>query len=493
LTLWYASTIAVVAGGSALWSLHLLRRVLEDRTDHFLEETRRGFLSVLATEESEYADRDQAIQAAVAEIGFTDTRLLVVDSTGAVAGRSAARGLSEWIGDEAEWEVALAMEIADLRQERTVAPLPLAAAVRAGVQRSTVGDGAGFRIASGAILLHGTPYDVVAARSLADVVGTLDQVRRAYLIAVPLVLIVSAFGGYLLARRALSPVSTMARRASAMGAVTLHERLPIANPSDELGELATAFNGLLSRLEQAFGQQRRFLADASHELRTPVAVLLAESEVALSRPCRTDAEYRDALQVMRNSTVHLSHIVEDLFVLARSDNGQLPLRRENLYLDEIADDCARAMQSVAAARQVHVVSAHVLPTDTGAPMRGDPALLERLLYNLIDNAIKHSPPSGTVSVTVRDTGADWTVTVSDQGPGIAPELHTVIFERFVRGPSAQSTVAGAGLGLAIARWVAEHHGGTLVLTHTGTTGSEFTARLPKTDQNGPAAAATSLT
>jgi signal transduction histidine kinase len=497
LAIWYASTLAVVLGASAFLSLRIVRSVLDERTDHFLQESRRGFLSVLTTEEREYPDSQQAIEAAVAEIGFVDTRLLVINAEGAVVGVSAARGLGATPSGMQERQGELAAVLAEQQRQDASVPKPLAEAIHVVPHQLTVPIGEGFRMAFSRILLHGRPYTVAAVRSLDDLIGTMNQVRHAYLIAIPVVLIAATAGGYVLARRAMAPVSAMARRAQAISASTLHERLPLANPADELGELGGVMNGLLARLEAAFSRQRQLVADASHELRTPVAVLLAESEVTLSRASRPEGEYRDSLQVIRNATLRLSRIVEDLFVLASSDGGRVPHRDEALYLDEVADDCVRAMQTVAKTHDVRLRTSHAVPAPDGALLRGDPELLGRLVFNLVDNAIKYSPRGGTVLVSVGDAEDRWTLTVSDQGPGVAAELRPHIFERFVRGDAARARSAhdprpsgredgvvvarasGAGLGLAIARLVAEHHGGTLVLTRSDDTGSEFTAHLPK--------------
>jgi len=498
LALWYASTLAVVLGGSAFWSLRLVQSVLDERTDHFLEESRRGFLSVLSTEEREYPDSQDAIDAAVAEIGFVDTRIVVMNANGAVVGVSAARGLGATPSGLQERDGDVAESLAARQRRDATAAKPLAEAIYAVPYRVTVPVGEGLRVAFGRMLLHGRPYTVAAIRSRDDVINTMNQVRHAYLIAIPVVLIAATAGGYVLARRAMAPVTAMARRAQAISASTLHDRLPLANPADELGELGGVVNGLLARLEAAFSRQRQLVADASHELRTPVAVLLAESEVTLGRASRPEGEYRDSLQVIRNATLRLSRIVEDLFVLASSDGGRVPHRDEALYLDEVADDCVRAMQTVAKTQDVLLRASHAVPAPEGALLRGDPELLGRLVFNLVDNAIKYSPRGGTVLVSVRDAEDRWTLTVTDQGPGVAAELRPHIFERFVRGDAARARSArepvrsgsadgvvvartsGAGLGLAIARWVAEHHGGTLALTRSDDTGSEFTATLPRT-------------
>jgi signal transduction histidine kinase len=262
--------------------------------------------------------------------------------------------------------------------------------------------------------------------------------------------------------------------------------LPVENPHDELGELATVINGLLARVETSFDQQRRFVADASHELRTPTAIIRAEAEIALAREARAESEYREALRVVQDAGHRLSRIVDDLFLLARADAGHRPLQRELLYLDELAADAARAMQGLAAPRSIKL---EVVPMPE-APFIGDAELLGRMLLNLLDNAIKYSPDAGTVTVSLGRTDSGYELRVADEGPGIPIEAQQHIFERFFRVDKARSrgersATSGAGLGLAIARWVALAHGGTLELRQSGPDGSEFVVVLPAESMGSP--------
>lgn len=244
---------------------------------------------------------------------------------------------------------------------------------------------------------------------------------------------------------------------------------------------------LLGRLETSFEQQRRFVADASHELRTPTAIIRAESEVALGRDSRTEVEYRDALRVVQDAGHRLSRIVDDLFLLARADAGHRPLNAEPLYLDELMADAVRAMQALASQRsvQLDIVS---MPE---APFVGDAELLGRMLLNLLDNAIKYSPRGGAVSVWLETTSRGYEIRVVDDGPGIPREAQGTIFERFFRVDKARSrgdrsATSGAGLGLAIARWVAVAHGGTVALVRSTAAGSEFLVTLPADANRSPA-------
>lgn len=491
LTLWYTAALALVLSTFAAWSLVVVHQVLESRTDHFLEEARRAFLAVLATEEQEYPKSDEAIRAALDEIRFDDTRLLMLDANARIVGISNARGASSAILGQRFTEVQVEAAIAEATGQTSALPPSLADAPHAPAALTTIEVGEGLRMAFGPVLLHGRTHIVAAVRTRRELKETMERVTRAYLIAIPLGLLVAVAGGYTLARRALAPIVAMSAHARAISASTLHERLPIANPHDELGGLAGIVNALLSRLENAFSQQRQFVADASHELRTPVAVLRAESEVTLSRSGRSEEEYRASLRIVRDASQRLSRIVDDLFMLARADSGQMHVRRESLYLDELVDDSVRAMQAVAAARDIELQTDRRIDAAIGASMIGDPDLIQRILFNLLDNAIKYSHPGSVVRISLADAGSEWVLTVADNGPGIPLEMQSHIFERFVRADPVRasqyrssaapdrSKSSGAGLGLAIARRIAEYHGGVLSLTRSDANGSEFKATLPK--------------
>jgi heavy metal sensor kinase len=307
----------------------------------------------------------------------------------------------------------------------------------------------------------------------------MAEARDAFLVAIPLVLAVATIGGYALARKSLRPVLAMSNQAARIGATTLHERLPVVNERDELGRLATVFNDLLGRLDRSFHQQRQLMADASHELRTPVAVMCGEAELALSRADRSAEEYREALATIHGEGRRLRRIVDDLFLLARANADDQPLVLTELYLDELTGECVRAMQALAVRREIRLV----YEPGGELPFRGDEALLKRLVMNLLDNAIKYTPAGGHVTVTAGRRGERYRVAVADTGPGVPAELRERIFERFYRAYPADSRngaadTGGAGLGLPIARWVAEVHGGRLELARAGAGGSEFVVDLP---------------
>lgn len=327
------------------------------------------------------------------------------------------------------------------------------------------------------VRVRGETFTVALLRPVDDDSEVLEQVRRAFAVLLPLILLLAGLAGYLLARRALAPVAAMARQAERIGAGNLQARLPGGNPHDELGELAAVLNGLLQRLDDAFARQRRFMADASHELRTPTAIVRGEAEVALSRPDRAPGEYREALHVVLREAERLARTVDDLFTLARADAGRYPLVPAELYLDELVAECCRAFRTVAAERAV------VVRCDAAveAPLRGDATLLRRLLINLLDNATRHTPAGGSVCVTLQMHADEYHLDVADTGPGIAQAAVPHLFERFFRADPARGRSRagdGAGLGLPIARWIAEAHGGRLELLRTGAEGTVFLLRLP---------------
>jgi signal transduction histidine kinase len=271
----------------------------------------------------------------------------------------------------------------------------------------------------------------------------------------------------------------MAGSARRIGAENLGEQLPVANPRDELGQLAVTFNELLARLHEAFERQRRFMADASHELRTPLSVMGATAGVTLRKRHRKEDEYREAVQMMSEQTQRLSRIVKDMFTLARADAGRYPLNKRPLYLNDLLEEIARAGELLAAEKSVKVEIIDSLE----AGFHGDEDLLRRMILNLVDNAIKHTPQGGVVRLGLSEDAPDYLISISDTGPGIPSEAQAHIFERFYRAGAARSRPedgdgAGAGLGLSIASWIAQAHDGSLELTRSDQTGTTFTVRLP---------------
>jgi signal transduction histidine kinase len=243
--------------------------------------------------------------------------------------------------------------------------------------------------------------------------------------------------------------------------------------ADEVGQLARAFNRLLQRLGDALQTQRQFMADASHELRTPVSVIHTATEVTLDRP-RPNFEYRDAMLIIQEQSMRLTRTVEDMLMLARSDAGGQRLTRVPLYLEEIVAECVKAAAVLAGQQHISLVS----QLEPDIVIDADDGLLRQLVTNLIDNAIRYTPPEGAVTVKVSKEGGFATIAVADTGPGIPVADRERVFERFVRLDPARSSASGAGLGLPIARWIAERHGGTLTLQQNAASQTVFIARLP---------------
>jgi two-component system OmpR family sensor kinase len=310
--------------------------------------------------------------------------------------------------------------------------------------------------------------------------GELAADRLILAIAVPLGLLLAAVGGWFLARKSLEPVLVMSEQALRIGAENLDQRLSVANPGDELGKLASAFNDLLSRLNAAFAVQRQFMADASHELRTPVSVLRTTAAVTLGKSRREEDDYRGALTIVDEQSRRLTRIVEDMFRLARADSGQLTLQKHSFFLDDLLLEAARAARVLGASKDITVS----LPEMQESPYEGDEDMLRQLISNLLDNAVKYTPSGGKIAIDLQRKNGAYVVAVSDTGPGIPREAHARVFERFFRvdkprsRSSDPSVGSGAGLGLAIAQSIAKAHGGSLSLERSDSTGSTFVAMLP---------------
>ena len=320
--------------------------------------------------------------------------------------------------------------------------------------------------------LGGDVYYLLAAAPLADARRERREAQEAMWLAIPLLVLFAAGGGFWLASVALRPITDMAGRAAALP-VDGSDDLGRSGRDDELGQLEQAFNGLLARLRAALRTQRQFMADASHELRTPVSVMRAVSDVTLDRAHRDEGEYRDALTLVGAQTQHVGRVLDEMLMLARADAGGYPLRPVPLYLNELVHECRDALASLA---QEHGVTIQVTsPTDVA--LVGDEDLLRRMVLNLLQNAVQHTRSGGRVDVSVPWSDTEASIVVADEGPGIPKADRARIFDRFVQLDSARRR-AGAGLGLPISRWIAEAHGGRVELLATSAAGSTFVASLP---------------
>jgi two-component system, OmpR family, sensor kinase len=472
LTLWYTLVLAVALFAVSALTYFLYWHNLARRTDADLAQLCDAFITTFRDELADASGVDavkDAVRETMLEHHFRGTFFGLVDDSGGVQSSfdiSGGNQRDRWEGDGVSTEIFRGLAGAHSEEPRTI---------REGRDE--------YRALTRRFEALGRPYTLVVLQSLHGQKRLMGGIRSTFLWAIPAALLLASAGGYFLARKSLAPIVAMASEARSIGAANLQQRLPVANERDELGHLAQTFNQLLGRLEAAFDQQRRFMADASHELRTPVAILRGEAEVTLSQPERSPSDYRETLAILQQEAQRLGHIIEDLFTLARADAGQYPLTLRETYLDEIAGEALVRARSLALAKKITLRSA----VQPDLPIHADEALLGRMLLNLLDNAIKYSPCGSTVNLACGREGDRYVVSVSDNGPGIPAELQAQVFQRFFRADKARSRsesreTGGAGLGLSIARWIAEAHHGSLVLAHSDGAGSTFSASLPVTTQ-----------
>jgi heavy metal sensor kinase len=299
----------------------------------------------------------------------------------------------------------------------------------------------------------GEPVVIVVGEPLARTDNSLDRLRELLLIAGPLALLLATYAGYQVARAALRPVERMRSRAEQITEHDTAERLPVPGTSDEIEALGHTLNELLGRLDAALARERRLLSDASHELRTPLSVLRTEVQLAL-RGERDARELRGALESVGHETERLSRLAEDLLVLARSDQGRLPIRGEPLGAHELLEAAARRAQAAASASGRRVVAEQ--QGEDGAVALADPDRAAQALDNLVANALAYG--RGEVRLSAREVEGQVELHVADQGDGFPPELLERAFDRFSRGDPGRSG-EGTGLGLAIVDAIARAHGG----------------------------------
>ncbi len=305
----------------------------------------------------------------------------------------------------------------------------------------------------------------------ADPLGSL---RLIIVVALPIVIALLVVGGYVLTRRWLQPLDRMVAEAHRITADDLSRRLPVQNPHDELGRLASVFNVTLDRLEESFQALDRFVADASHELRTPLTTLRSVGEVGLRRS-RTVEEYREIIGSMLEEAQRLQLLIQRLLELASAEGGAPPVHRSEIQVDEYVGACVSEL-GVLAEFKNQQIAVDARPTRVVT----DAVIFRQALQNLVDNAIKYSPANATINVAVRETDGRVEVAVTDQGPGISPENRAHLMKRFFRPDRGRGRNSGGfGLGLSITKAYMRVLGGTLDYESTGGAGSTFRLTLPK--------------
>jgi heavy metal sensor kinase len=334
-----------------------------------------------------------------------------------------------------------------------------------------------LRLVTMPVMDNGRMMGVVqVASSLEGVEEALDKLALILLIAVPAVLLFTSAGGLFLANKALRPVDQITRIARRIGSGDLSQRIRIKRVNDELGRLAATFNEMIAKVDESFRQVKRFTADASHELKTPLTILRGEVEVGLKKE-RAPKEYKRILVSNLEEITRMSRIVDDLLTLSRADMGELKMEREDVELSALAREVWDDLQILAHQRKVELT----FIGDGLVPVDGDPLFLRQLILNLAENGLKYTRPGGEVSIKVerdRDNGIA-KVLVADTGVGIEPKDLKRIFDRFFRTDKARSRdTGGTGLGLSICQWIVQAHKGGIAVKSKVGKGSTFTVTLP---------------
>jgi heavy metal sensor kinase len=314
--------------------------------------------------------------------------------------------------------------------------------------------------------------------SLEDLEDTLRALRKVLLAMAPAMVLLASGGGLFLANRALAPIDQITRTARRISAENLSGRIGLQGTDDEVGRLARTFDAMLARLEAAFARQRQFTADASHELRTPLTAIIGQIDVAIERP--RDAEsYRATLAAVREQAARLARLSNDLLFLARADAQPTAIDVEPLDLSALLPAIVAQVEPLASARTQTIALAALPPL----PVHGNEDQLIRLVLNLLDNALHYTPAGGSITLDGASDGANVTISVSDSGPGIAPEHLPQLFDRFFCGDRSRTRPqGGSGLGLAIAQSIAQAHGGRIEVASAVGQGSTFTLYLPGVDR-----------
>ncbi len=451
LMLWTSLMLAASVAGEFLWVHVGLRSVLEARNDAFLERK---------ADELAIEARDEAAEGADALVAEIRREIEAYESQGlVVVVRERDR---VFVAPDTTRARDLATRLENMPSTGTPVTLTLRDSGSYRVLRTKLDTAGGAMVDLGL--------------SLAETKKTLAQFDGRVAVGGLLFLGLSVVVGVFLSRQALRPVAQSIQTAKRLEPSNLSERLPRTGAGDELDELAGTINELLDRLAAYHTQIIRFTADASHELRSPLAAIRAAVEVVLSQPRERD-EYRDVIASLGEQCERLTTLVNGLLLLARADAGELPLRLEQHDLAALAIDVAEMYEPLAEERGVRFHSECSSPT----LVLGDPARLRQLVINLLDNAIKFTEPGGSVTLRIEQADRQARIIVEDTGVGIAPNHLPHVFERFYQADPARSIV-GSGLGLSICRWIIKAHGGSIEATSRVGIGSAFVVTLRERDE-----------
>jgi len=324
------------------------------------------------------------------------------------------------------------------------------------------------------IQVKGKRYSVQTGVGLNKSMALVASFCTNLLVLTPAVILLAAVGGHYMSRRALRPVANLAAEARLINDRNLDMRLPVPKAKDEISDLALTLNQMLERIDRAFVSVKAFTGNASHEMRSPIALLRTEIEVALYRP-RDNEDYREILSRMHDETIHMTNLVENLLSLARADGGVeamalMPIKVNQLF-DQIRQSWGKTMQ-------LSMLQFNVEMQPDDSVVLGDPSSVQRLLSVLLENANKYTPPGGSVTLTAVLSRECINIVVRDTGIGISRDDLPRIFDRFYRADqTGDRRSRGSGLGLALGKWIAECHGTELTVESELGVGSSFSVSL----------------
>ncbi len=449
-TVWYLLVLAVLLSALSAGVYFYLSRSLYRGLDHSLELRSRSICSVPPIVESIwYGEFQEELGEVVMLYFYTGSQLVEVSPPGIGISLS-----HEFIYQAINGRNSLTTIESTEGQRLRLLAVPIHLSI-SGIPLST------------------QPGALIIGRSTRQIDQALQGLVRTLVIAVPLALAVAAGGGIFLARRALKPVDKIAQTAQEIEENDLSQRINV-NTKDELGRLAATLNAMIERLERAFQRQKQFTSDASHELRAPLAVIEAESSLALQKE-RPPTDYRQSLETISQESKQMSSLIEQLLTLARADAGKEQWNFTEVNLGTLITNLSADVEVLC---QDKGLSCQLGQTQD-LVIKGDEARLRELFMNLLDNAIRYTPAPGTVSISLRREGQMAIVAITDTGVGIPAEDIPFIFERFYRVDKSRSRVeGGTGLGLAICRYIAEAHGGKIEVESQVGAGSTFSVWLP---------------
>jgi heavy metal sensor kinase len=352
-------------------------------------------------------------------------------------------------------------------------PWPLPSQTTQPEYREAIYEGRHFRVFVDPVRLPTRTFYILVAGQLQDNRALLARFSTGLFTSIPALMIVSALGGYWLSRHALRPIDRLTTAVQSISIGNLSGRLPIGKTGDELQRLAETCNGMLSRLDNSVSRIQRFTADASHELRSPISFMRTVAEVALGNP-QIDDESREAFAEILAESIEASRLLEDMLILARADSRQNHLRFEDVDLADVLEEVRERVGALADAKNQRLT----LERSGSARVRGDRLSLRRLLWTLVDNAVKYTPAGGHIELCLKTNGAEAQVIVRDSGIGIPEEMLQRVFERFFRADPSRTQVDGSGLGLAIAKWIAEVHNAVIAVESTEGHGTTFCVVFP---------------